>query len=162
MVPSTIQSLLQGKRALCNNGQLVRDFLHVSDVAAAFVALLESDVTGCVNIASGNPIVIRDVVDTIADEMGRREMVDYGPDALSDREPPLLVGDAHRLSDEVGFTPQISLLDGMRTTIDWWRSKRAAIVGRVDNLPRRPLLVGAHRRGYSYVSSWSFRDEHIS
>lgn len=123
LVPSTIQSLLQGKRALCNHGQLVRDFLHVSDVAAAFVALLESDVTGCVNIASGRPIAIREIVDTIAGQMGCRQLVDYGKSAISDGQPQMLVGDAIRLSEEVSFRPQIDLTEGLSTTIDWWRSR---------------------------------------
>jgi nucleoside-diphosphate-sugar epimerase len=127
LVPSIILSLLQGKRALCSHGQLLRDFMYVADVAAAFVALLESEVTGCVNISSGRPVAIREIVDTIAVQMGRKELVDYGPVGVCGDEPPLLVGDTSRLSDEVGFSPKIALIEGIATTIDWWKSRSASI-----------------------------------
>ncbi|WP_421021629.1 NAD-dependent epimerase/dehydratase family protein, partial [Klebsiella pneumoniae] len=50
---SVILSLLQGKSAQCSHGMQIRDFLHVADVASALVTLLDSDVTGPVNIGSG-------------------------------------------------------------------------------------------------------------
>ena len=62
LVASVIRSLLKGEPALCSPGEQVRDFLYAEDVADAFVALMESDVRGPVNIASGQPITVRAVV----------------------------------------------------------------------------------------------------
>ena len=55
LIPSVIQALLKGEFARCSHGRQIRDFLYVEDVAEAFVALLDSDITGPVNIASGSP-----------------------------------------------------------------------------------------------------------
>ena len=51
---SVIRSLLAGEPARCSHGNQVRDYLFAEDVADAFVALLESDVTGPINIALGS------------------------------------------------------------------------------------------------------------
>ncbi len=53
LVASVIRSLLAGEPARTSHGNQVRDYLYAGDVADAFVALLESDVTGPINIASG-------------------------------------------------------------------------------------------------------------
>ena len=67
LVPSVILNLLSNKEAPCSHGRQIRDFLYVKDVAAAFVALLVSDVRGPVNIASGKPVALKDIILSIAD-----------------------------------------------------------------------------------------------
>ena len=52
LVSSVIASLLEGKLIPCSEGNQKRDFLYVEDVASAFVALLESDFCGAINIGS--------------------------------------------------------------------------------------------------------------
>src|SRR6202790_4494362 len=56
LVAYVVQSLLRAEPALCSDGNQVLDFVHVEDVASAFVALLESKVEGPVNIASGRAV----------------------------------------------------------------------------------------------------------
>ena len=53
---SVVRSLLAGQPARTSHGEQVRDYLYAGDVADAFVTLLESDVTGPINIASGQAI----------------------------------------------------------------------------------------------------------
>ena len=59
LVSSVILNLIHNKMAPCSHGNQIRDFLHVKDVASAFVSLLMSNVDGPVNIASGKPIAIK-------------------------------------------------------------------------------------------------------
>ena len=77
-MPDVITSLLAGREALCSDGLVERDFMHVADVAAALIAVLESDVTGPINIASGCCLPLRDVISRIAEEIGRPELVRLG------------------------------------------------------------------------------------
>lgn len=125
LVASVICSLLRQEPALCSHGNQIRDYLFVEDVANAFVALLKSDVTGAVNIASGQPIVIKDVIYKIADRLEARDLVKLSAIPLFADEPPLLVGNTSRLLNEVGFFPQYDWEIGLDRTIDWWRSKMA-------------------------------------
>lgn len=121
LVASVIGALLRGQPARTSHGRQVRDFLHVQDVADAFVHLLESEVTGAVNVASGRPVALLDVVGRIADLIGRRDLLEVGAIPASPSEPMLLVADTGRLNREAGWTPRYGLEEGLRHTIAWWQ-----------------------------------------
>jgi nucleoside-diphosphate-sugar epimerase len=122
LIPSVGRALLAGEPVPTTAGHQVRDFMHVQDLAAAFAALAESGVTGAVNVASGDPVAVREVVDRLAELAGRPDLP--RPGALPDREgdPPRLVADVSRLRDEVGFAPRIGLLEGLAGTLEWLRA----------------------------------------
>ena len=120
LVSSVICSLLEGKAAECTHGRQLRDFMHVGDVADALVALLDSEVQGPVNISSGQPIAIRDLVGEISRQLACPELVRLGALPAPALDPALLVGDASRLRDEVGWVPRHGLVEGIAETIDWW------------------------------------------
>ena len=126
LVSSVILSLLKGERPCCTHGRQVRDFMHVEDVASAFVALLDSDVAGIVNIGSGEPVTIHSLVTRIAAMIKAEGRVEFGATSAAPSDPPVLIPDVRRLRDEVGWAPRFSLNDGLATTIDWWRARHAA------------------------------------
>ena len=123
LVPSVILNLLNNKEAPCSHGHQIRDFLYVKDVATAFVALLASDVQGPVNIASGNPVALKDIILSIADQLDRKDLVRLGALPQKENEPPILLGDTKRLSEELMWHPQYDLDRGIRETIEWWKKK---------------------------------------
>ncbi len=125
LVSSVARALLQGEPARTSRGTQLRDFLHVRDVADAFVALLDSSVEGPVNIGSGQPVMVKDVIDTIAAELHRQDLVRLGAITSAANDPPLLCANVDRLSTEVGWSPAYTLHDGLRHTISWWRQQLA-------------------------------------
>ena len=125
LVSSVIRSLLRGRPAECSPGNQVRDFLYVEDVADAFAALLDSPVTGAVNIASGRAAPIREVVLKIAELIGRPELVRLGARPAPAGDPARLEASIVRLTREVGWTPRHSLEDGLRKSIAWWKNEMA-------------------------------------
>jgi nucleoside-diphosphate-sugar epimerase len=126
LVPSVARALLAGQVAECSEGSQRRDFLHTADVADALLTLLRSDITGPVNVGSGEPVAVRTVIETIARECGRPDLVRLGARPMPANEPPLLVADVTRLRDELGWRPRVSLDAGLRECIEWWRVRRAA------------------------------------
>ncbi len=126
LVSSVILNLLQNKMAPCSHGNQIRDFLHVEDVASAFVALLMSDVEGPVNIASGRPVTLREVALAAADCLGARELLRFGALPAPVNEPPLIIGDSRRLADEVGWHPEYDLATGMARTVRYWQERNNA------------------------------------
>lgn len=126
LVSTVIRTIMDEQPMPCTHGEQVRDFLHVEDVAAALVALLDSAVTGAVNIASGQPTTLRTLLSAIGDQLGRADLLQFGARAAGANEPPVLTADVTRLVREVGWTPTISLEDGLRQTIGWWRQEREA------------------------------------
>jgi nucleoside-diphosphate-sugar epimerase len=123
LVSGVSLALLRGEPALCSHGRQIRDFLHVEDVAAAFVALLDSDVCGAVNVASGNPVRLREIIYLLADQLGRRDLVRLGALSTALDEPRLLLADTTRLEEEVGWTSGCSLERGLAQTLAWWRTQ---------------------------------------
>jgi nucleoside-diphosphate-sugar epimerase len=121
LVPSVILPLLAGHETLTTSGTQVRDFSHVDDVAAGFVALLEGDESGTLNVASGNGVTVREVVERIAAVVGRPDLLRVG--ALEQRldDPAFLVADVARLRALRSGLPRIDLEEGLRATVSWWR-----------------------------------------
>ncbi len=117
IVPSVICSALRDEPICTSHGNQVRDFLYVQDVADAFVALLNSNVSGSVNIASGRPVVLRDIVYQVAKQLGRQDLIELGAVPTSANDPTLLVADVKRLFEEVDWQPQYNLDDGLERTI---------------------------------------------
>ncbi len=117
LVPAVARSLLAGEPAETTSGTQVRDFLHVSDVAAAFAALLDSDVRGPVNVGSGEPVRIADVVQLLGEVAGRPDLLRLGALPTREGEPERIVASVRRLREEVGWAPRIGLREGLQDTV---------------------------------------------
>jgi nucleoside-diphosphate-sugar epimerase len=121
LVAYVIRKLLQGEQAFCPTGDRIRDFLYVHDIADAFVMLLNSDISGPVNIASGQAVTVKDLVLKIAQLLERPELVQFGSLSSPHDEPEALVADVNRLRFELGWSQRWSLVEGLEETISWWR-----------------------------------------
>jgi nucleoside-diphosphate-sugar epimerase len=122
LVPSVIRRLQKKEVVQCTHGNQIRDFLYVEDVAGAFVALLESDVMGPVNIASGQPVALKNVILKIADKLGRHDLVQLGALSVQDSDPRVLIADVGQLSEKVRWQPKFNLDMGLEQTITWWKN----------------------------------------
>lgn len=132
LIPHVIQSLLDGATAECTHGRQLRDYLHVADVASACVAVLGSDLRGAVNVGSGEPTRLRDMIHTVADRLDARSRVVLGAREVKPGEPPLLVANPTRLQQEVGWSPSFTVRDGLLDTLDWYRTRSRAPVPHDD------------------------------
>ena len=122
LVPSVIRSLLEKEPAECSHGKQNRDLLYVEDVASGFVSLLESDITGIVNIGSGKGVMLRNVIETIGNKIGCPELIRLGAIPSPADDPATLVADTNRLRQETGWTPRFNLDTGLDQTIQWWKN----------------------------------------
>ena len=128
-LPSLILPLVRGEYSDCRCGDHVRDFLHVVDAADAFGALLDSDVQGPVNIASGDPLKLSTLAHRIATIAGRTELLRTGARPGSSDNPLVLTADTKRLNHEVGWQPQISLDRGLEELWNEYCQKRHGLDG---------------------------------
>jgi len=123
LVSGLIKSLLQRRPIPCSKGDQIRDVLYVKDVAAAFVALLQSSVAGPVNIASGIPLRIKDLIDQLSQTLDGGTLIRLGERPTPAGEPQTLVASVRRLHDDVGWTPRYTLDQGLEETVAWWRQR---------------------------------------
>jgi nucleoside-diphosphate-sugar epimerase len=122
LIPSVIRGLLNHSVPSVR-GSEIRDYLYVKDAADALVALLDSPVQGAVNVASGIPVTVNSIVDSIARQLAGESLV--RSDAVRDTtcESSEIVADVTRLSREVQWSPQVSFDDGLARTISWWQEE---------------------------------------
>jgi len=121
LVSSAAVSLLRGEPFGASIGDQVRDFSHVDDVAAAFVSLLDSNVTGDVNVASGEPRSIASILAALGAITERPELIRLGAKPKLPNDPSHIVAVVKRLRDEVGVVFPRSIDERLAETVDWWR-----------------------------------------
>lgn len=126
LVPSVIRSALAGQAVRLNHPEQIRDYLHSEDVGAAFVALLFSDVEGAVNIASGEPLKLREIACAVFRNIGKVERLELAPAGDAPELFPLVVADVRRLRSEVGFRPRFCLETGIRAMVADWQQRETA------------------------------------
>lgn len=129
LIAAVIRALLEGRPAECSHGRQQRDFMFVEDVGDALAALLDSDVAGPVNIASGSAIAVRDLALLTGELTGRPDLVRLGARQSTVEEAPLVVADVARLRSEVGWTPRATVRSGLEQSIGWWQEQLAHPAG---------------------------------
>jgi UDP-glucuronate decarboxylase len=122
LVPSAIQKLQKGEAFSSSPGGQIRDYLHVTDVANAFLALVNKRATGIYNICSADPITIRNILDTVGTLMGKPELLAHGALPYREWEPKFICGNNDRIK-AIGWLPQVNLLAGLQNSIDWWNTQ---------------------------------------
>jgi UDP-glucuronate decarboxylase len=122
LFPHIIRALMRGEPAKLTPGEQVRDFLHVEDVASAVAAVASSELTGAVNIGSGNPVTVREIAVKIGDLLGRRGLIEAGAMPYAPNDPMYVIADNTKLRS-TGWKPRYDLDAGLRQTIEWWRTR---------------------------------------
>lgn len=123
-VPNFITQALRGEDlTVYGDGDQTRSFCFVSDLVRGVIALAESDVNEPVNIGNPDEMTIRQIADAIIGATGSRSRVVRGP--LPTDDPRVRQPDVTRARTLLGWEPRVPLAEGLRTTIDYFRSALA-------------------------------------
>jgi len=95
------------------DGSQQRDFTHVSDAARATIAAIDADLPDgtVLNVGSGRPVHLLDVIDEVGRLLDRPVPVAPAPDAVGD--PARTAADHSLASALLGWTPEVELSDGL-------------------------------------------------
>jgi nucleoside-diphosphate-sugar epimerase len=114
--------LLQGRPAETTTGGQFRDYIHVADIASAFVALVESSKTGVFNVGTGIPVSVAQIAQAIGRLLEAPDLIRLGGRESGQEETPLLIADVRRVRSELDWQPTVSLEDGLGKTIEALRA----------------------------------------
>lgn len=121
VIPSVIRSLLRGEEIEVGEGSEVRDYVHASDIASAFCALIEADPGPSIDVCTGQTVRLSDVFDMIGRVTGRDALIRRGR-RRSDRDAFPETGDPAPLQG-IGWRAAISLEAGIRDAVAYWSSE---------------------------------------
>jgi UDP-glucose 4-epimerase len=110
------------------DGTCIRDYIHVSDLAAAHVLGLEYLLKGgesqVFNLGNGSGFSVKEVIETAKKVTGKNIPVVYGDRRAGD--PPILVGSSDRARAVLGWQPQYPNLEDIITHAWQWHQLRHA------------------------------------
>lgn len=126
VIPTIITQIANGASTI-NLGDVspTRDFNYVTDTCDGFLALAQCDRTigETVNIGSNHEISIGDTLNLIRDIMGSHVEFVSEPARMRPGKSEVfrLCGDNKKLIELTGFSPRITLEQGLARTIEWFR-----------------------------------------
>jgi CDP-glucose 4,6-dehydratase len=133
LVPEAVGAALAGRRPVIrSDGTPERDFLHVDDAVAAYLAIAEALDNGgargeAFNAGGGRPHAVREVVELVC----RLAATDVEPDIRGTGTPHGEIDrqyvDISKLRGLTGWQPRVELEDGLRQTVEWYRAHPAAL-----------------------------------
>ncbi len=118
-----IEHLLRNEPpSLRGDGKPTRDYVHVTDVARAFVAAAEGRRAGTFNVGTGRPTSTAKVLALLQEAAGTK--IEPSREPLRPGELQASAVDVTRIEQELDWRPEIELAKGLRETFNWYRKQR--------------------------------------
>ena len=123
-VPAFVsQALANEDVTVFGDGTQTRSFCYVSDLVRGILSLMESNTNEPVNIGNPHELTIEEIARTIVRLVGSRSQIVYRPLPVDD--PKQRQPDITRARTLLGWQPEVSLEDGLRTAIEYFKTKVA-------------------------------------
>lgn len=114
------QMLADQQPMLHGDGRQTRDFTYVGDVVVANRLALHSEATGAFNIGTGLEHDVHTLFRMMKELSNASCPVLYGPPRMGEQSRSML--DFGRANALLGWRPTVSLFEGLRRTIAWFRN----------------------------------------
>jgi CDP-paratose 2-epimerase len=118
-----LRTLRREPLTIYGDGKQVRDALYIEDLVQAYRAFLGSSHPHGVWNAGGGPrhtTSLIELVDLLERETGLRSPVTFGPWRPSDQK--VYISDVRALQRDLGWSPKVGILEGVRRFVEWYRS----------------------------------------
>ena len=118
-----IRALLSGETVtIFGDGKQTRDFTFVADIVRANLLAAECSQSGVVaNIAGGSRVTVLETVRLLEEITGAKGQVSFVESAKGDVRDTW--ADTTRAREVLGFTPQVSLADGLAAQVRWMQEQ---------------------------------------
>lgn len=92
LTPYLHRCFAAGEVARLSAGTQLRDFLDVAEAGAMIADVIDTGQAGAINICSGKRVTIRQFAERIADDYGRRDLLEFGTGEVHPSDPSSVVG----------------------------------------------------------------------
>lgn len=117
-----IQKMLNNEQAVINgNGRQTRDFVFVDDVVEANLAVMGQETQGTFNVGTGVETSINDLFRILVQHTGSTCKEVHGPAKKGEQARSVI--DSTKLRHEVSWEPKADLSDGLKKTVEYFRSR---------------------------------------
>ena len=103
------------------DGEQQKDYLYVADIARANVLALDKASGVAMNIGTGRGTSVNQILRALQAATGSTVLPEFGPPRPGDVRNIWL--DSSRARELLGWEPQVALEDGIRATVDWFRTQ---------------------------------------
>jgi len=125
VVSNLLLQAMQGRPlTIYGDGTQTRSFCYVDDEIRGIIALLDSDVTGPVNIGNADEFTVLELAKSIVEITATTTEIVYLP--LPADDPTQRCPDLTRARELLGWQPEVSLATGLRRTHEWYRAMNFA------------------------------------
>jgi GDP-4-dehydro-6-deoxy-D-mannose reductase len=125
-IASQVVAVERGKQigVLVGDPTVIRDFLPVEDVVAAYSTLLRTTPSpGVYNVASGIGRSVAQVAEDLLTTAGIHVLVKPRPGHDRPQDVPVMVGSAQKLTRATGWTPKVGWSRALAELLEWWRQE---------------------------------------
>lgn len=108
-----------------NYGDMLRDFTYIDDIIEGVIRIIPSppiNKAPCriYNIGHGAPIKLMDFIHAIEKTLNKKAIIEKLP--LQAGDVPLTYADTTLLKQDFGFTPKISIAEGIQEFVNWYKA----------------------------------------
>jgi len=117
-IPHLINSFMQGNRPELTKCEQLWDYIYIDDAVGGILSLIEHKAKGVFNLGSGSTVSLKEVVEYVREYtkvniIPRYGSIDYRKDQIMHLESSI-----EKISKQTGWTPKVSIRDGIRKTVD--------------------------------------------
>lgn len=148
LMPALIVRGLQGQWPPLANPDTARDYVHVEDVAEAYLlaARFPSHVPGAIyNVGTGIQTTLRDVVEVARRALSIRSEPDWGSMRPRPWDTNCWVADSGLIRETLGWRPRFTFEDGFRQVLEWFHAHPEVLPlyeKRLSTTPTFPATTG--------------------
>jgi nucleoside-diphosphate-sugar epimerase len=125
MIPELILKLLRGQKPALTLGEQRWDYLYAEDaVEAIWQAAITPEARGIFNLGSGEAHTIRSITERVRDLIDPNLPLGFGEVPYRPDQVMHLQADISRLREATGWSPRVSLDEGLRRTVEWFMENR--------------------------------------
>jgi GDP-4-dehydro-6-deoxy-D-mannose reductase len=119
-----IEAGLQEPVMQVGNLEAARDFTDVRDIVRAYhLAITQGDPGDVYNLASGQPRLIRELLEILLSHSRVEIRVERDPDRYRPVDVPVVYGSAEKFRRRVGWEPQIAFEQTLKDVLTYWREQ---------------------------------------